>query len=430
MNVDRCVLGSVMKNDRFCVIQDGRRDQYQIPLALYETDSLERVLSDFYTPDWLLKLQDLIPDRVTRNLLKRHTSIPSHLVEWNLGLEIEKMYTLHQKKRRRNILFQNLNRKYSKKAARYLTKSPFSNVICYSPYWSQLSEVKLNGKWKGVGIVFVVHPLPNLVKHILSLDRKKSGLTYEPEAEEHLDDKQVENLCKALKVADYFLVASQFTAKGLIDIGISPERIHVVPYGSAHAELGAASLSSSVRWTNMKPIKLLWVGQLAYRKGAHYLFEALGTFSSDRVQLSLVTKSRVPDELLRMLPKNVTVFHSVNDSELRKMYLEHHLFVLPSLAEGFGLVYLEALSMGLPILATHNTGAADIIQDQKHGFIIEPGQVNPIKQIIDQCLKNPNTLQIMSTACFELAQNYTWQSFRENIRISLLEMGFDLSHQY
>ena len=57
-----------------------------------------------------------------------------------------------------------------------------------------------------------------------------------------------------------------------------------------------------------------------------------------------------------------------------------HLFVLPSLADGFGLVVLQTISSGLPVIVSSNVGAADIIRQFGGGDIFQYGDVNELTE--------------------------------------------------
>jgi glycosyltransferase involved in cell wall biosynthesis len=147
----------------------------------------------------------------------------------------------------------------------------------------------------------------------------------------------------------------------------------------------------------------------------------LRSFSCAQVQLTLVTRSDMPHELVALCPDNVQVISNVTDSMKAELYRSHHLFVLPSLVEGFGLVYLEALAAGLPILASSNSGAPDVISHGVQGFIVQAGVADAIRDVIDACLSDPSLLPRMSSSAFSLSRSLTWSRFREGIRQSLVE---------
>ena len=130
----------------------------------------------------------------------------------------------------------------------------------------------------------------------------------------------------------------------------------------------------------------------------------------------------MPLELRALMPPNVTILNSISNPEREQLYKTHHLFVLPSIIEGFGLVYLEALAAGLPILCTRNTGGADLISDGVEGFIVDLGSSDAIVERIELCLNDPDMLFRMSAAARRVAALWTWPTFRTNLRRSLAEL--------
>jgi glycosyltransferase involved in cell wall biosynthesis len=145
------------------------------------------------------------------------------------------------------------------------------------------------------------------------------------------------------------------------------------------------------------------------------------------VELSLVTRSEIPKELERLAPDNVRVYARVSDQAREEMYATHHLFAMPSLVEGFGLVYLEALAQGLPIICSSNSGGPDIIRDGVEGFIVAAGDPEAIVERIERCLEAPELLPRMSAAAATTAQEWSWSRFRAGVidALAVFDSQFD-----
>jgi glycosyltransferase involved in cell wall biosynthesis len=405
---------------RYGVVVYGRRDHYQVALALHEAGVLERVFTDFYTPHWLVNLTDRVVPPLARKLrLRHHPALNAGYFESDLlkkqllsyywscrGLRIGQRYAL-------------LNDFLSKRAARYATRHAQVGMLCYSYYWRRLAAVRAAGLWSGVAIVFQVHPVASQIRRILAEDRAKTGLSYSPEEEEVAAPEMDRDYLASLQQAHGAIATSSFTARGLVEAGMAVERVRVVPYGSGSVGTRAHPPLAERRWERQVPLRLLWVGQLAYRKAAHHLFDAVRRFSPSQVELSVVSRSWMPPELAALVPPNATVLDAVSDDQRQEMYRTHHLFVLPSLVEGFGLVYVEALAEGLPILCTTNTGGPDVIEDGVEGFIVPPGDAEAIASVIEGCLMAPDLLPAMSEAARTLAAHQTWRRFRAGVRANV-----------
>ena len=405
---------------RYGVVVYGRRDHYQVALALHEARALERVFTDFYAPHWLVNLAERVVPPLARKLrLRHHPSLNAGYFEGDL---LKKQLLFHYWRCRGLTLDRRhalLNDFLSSRAARYATRYPQVGMLCYSYYWRRLAAVRAAGLWSGLAVVFQVHPVASQVRRILAEDRAKSGLSYSPEEEEDAALEMDQDYLASLQQADGAIAASSFTARGLLEAGVPTERVRVVPYGSGLVETEVHPPLAEWRWAHQVPLRLLWVGQLAYRKAAHHLFDAVKRFSPGQVELSVVSRSKVPPELAALLPPNARILSAVSDNQRQKMYRTHHLFVLPSLVEGFGLVYLEALAEGLPILCTTNTGGPDVIEDGVEGFIVPPGDVDAIASVIEACLAEPGLLPAMSEAASVLASRQTWSRFRAGVWASV-----------
>ncbi len=290
-------------------------------------------------------------------------------------------------------------------------------MICYSYHWEAL--MRQERVWRGPSVVFQVHPVGLQIKRVLEEDRAKSGLSYLPEPEELTLSDADNGYIESLHNADGIIAASGFTRDGLVKAGVARDKISIVPYGGSHGEAGDTAPLPEARWKVQKPLRLLWVGQLTYRKGPHHLFDAVRRFPAELVEVSVVTRSAIDPQLAERVPENVRFYNSVQNTQLREMYRSHHLFVMPSLVEGFGLVYLEAMAEGLPILCTHNTGGPDVMEDGVEGFIVPPGEPNAIALAIERCLTDPHLLPLMSAAAWAAAGTWSWERFRQGIRSTI-----------
>jgi glycosyltransferase involved in cell wall biosynthesis len=409
---------------KYSVVTYGNRDGYQIPFALQEAGALSRVLTDFYSPDWLVRLSRrlrLLPfSQKIESRCHSHISSTSSqscfLAKSLYGLLLQ-LRGIPANERDRY-----LDSLLSRVALTYALEHAGEALLCYSYYWESIANALKLGLLVRPIYFFQVHPCASQIQAVVQADRALTGLSYLPEPEEVFPRHLEESYIQCLSNSSGVIAASSFTLQGLADRGVDASQMRVVPYGAfddeVKASLPEAPLSDS-RWRSQRPLRLLWVGQLAYRKAAHHLFAALRSFSSTQVQLTLVTRSDMPHELVALCPANVHVISNVTDSLKTELYRSHHLFVLPSLVEGFGLVYLEALAAGLPILASSNSGAPDVITHGVHGFIVKPGVADGIREVIDACLSDSSLLGRMSSNAFSLSRSLTWSRFREGIRQSL-----------
>lgn len=128
------------------------------------------------------------------------------------------------------------------------------------------------------------------------------------------------------------------------------------------------------------PLRVVFVGNLAPRKGLDTLVAGLAASGTD-AELTVVgrpadegyvdrVRAQVAD---RGLGDRVRFAGELADDDLAAELRASHVLAVPSRYEGFGIVYLEAMSVGLPVVASRAGGATDLVTDGADGFLVDPG---------------------------------------------------------
>ena len=183
-------------------------------------------------------------------------------------------------------------------------------------------------------------------------------------------------------------------------------------------------------------LRILFVGNLDLRKGLHVLLAALCQLSSkDRFRWHLtvvgdnnknIAYAKKMLELANQLKlsQNITWLGAVDDTTLARQYATHDLFVLPSQYEGFGIVYLEAMSFSLPVIASSAGAAHEIINTGENGFLVPPENPSALAMRLQTLLNNKTRLQAMRVAARKhFEQHPTWAQTAQTIRQFLLKMA-------
>ena len=210
-----------------------------------------------------------------------------------------------------------------------------------------------------------------------------------------------------LALADRIIVASEFVRATLQKAGPLTAPVSVIPYG--------APPSVPVRRQSRKPggkLRIIFVGSLGQRKGVSYLLQAVDQMGT-KVKLTLIGKPvshcRPLDKALRTHRWIPSLSHNEVLDEIRR----HDVMVFPSLFEGFGLVILEAMSCGVPVITTPHTGAApDLVRDGVDGFIVPIRDANAIMEKLELLLCEPARLAAMGEAAREKAAIHSWDRYR------------------
>ncbi len=216
---------------------------------------------------------------------------------------------------------------------------------------------------------------------------------------------------RELALAETVIVASSFTRSTLSEAPHPPVDIVQVPYGAPMIE---PSVRPAIRAPG-SPLRVLFVGSLGQRKGLRYLFEAMNQLGSG-FELTLI--GTVPatrcDPLAKGLRRHRHISSLPHAGILEEMR-RHHVFVFPSLFEGFGLVLTEAMACGLPLISTPHTAAPDLITSGDEGFIIPIRSPEAIAQKLTELSVDEERRQSMANRALQRARELTWVSYRRNL---------------
>jgi glycosyltransferase involved in cell wall biosynthesis len=166
------------------------------------------------------------------------------------------------------------------------------------------------------------------------------------------------------------------------------------------------------------PLKILFLGNLMPRKGLHLLIEALATLPRDRWELLVVGSAEFDPAYGRAIRRQVgefgltqqVRFYGHRDGDpLAALLAGSHFLAVPSSLEGFGIVYLEAMSFGLPIIAAGKGGATELVTPGGNGFLVQPGDLAALTQYLRLLLTDRERLVSMSLAARERFDRHpTW----------------------
>lgn len=164
---------------------------------------------------------------------------------------------------------------------------------------------------------------------------------------------------------------------------------------------------------------VLFVGRLITRKGAATAIRSLAETHHENVELLIAGSGRQRSSLEELVAElgihqQVEFLGYVPEEELPRLYSASDVLVFPPAYEGFGLVFLEAMACGTPVIGTRVGGVPDLIEDGETGFVVEGGSVE-IAERIDQLADDPELLARMSTAAAENAGSRDWQLVAERV---------------
>lgn len=396
----------------------GARDNYEVALALDQAGSLRALVTNAYSVRNGRPLQRIMSAMapVRRRMARRcRPELSDEHVMPSWGLEAVSQAANLCGERIGRAAFAWQEKQLSKKSARMAQGSDCGAILSYN-YCAYHAFRLLEGT--GVKrILFQCHPHPRTARRILKDELERSpewSRSLNEEIEFSWGEKYFRQLEAEPTMADLIIVASTFTRDSLIENAIPSERIVVVPYGTDDFRFEGVEPVS--RRGPDGPLRVLFVGQMGQRKGVRDLLNACELFGWNRCTLTMCGRGFDLDPVaLNAGPRPITIRRNLSNEDLAREYQNADVFVLPSVLEGFGLVLLQAIRFGLPVIATTNTGAPDIIKNEREGFIVPIRSPQAIASYLDLLWKEPERRRRMSEAALSTAARLTWAQFRHGI---------------
>lgn len=218
----------------------------------------------------------------------------------------------------------------------------------------------------------------------------------------------------ALRNSNYIITVSDFLRKKVISLGIPESMVEKIPNGVKKNEFYKIDFITTRQILNLPPDKkiILNVGAFTKIKGTIYLIEALAELVKNEKNILLIIigdgplRSKLQKKVSDLkLNEYVLFLGFVPNSKLINWYNSSDLFILPSLCEGFGIVIVEALSCGIPVVASDTGGIPEIINVNHLGILVPPGNVKELSNGILRALKKEWNHKVL----IEKAHLFEWK---------------------
>jgi glycosyltransferase involved in cell wall biosynthesis len=241
--------------------------------------------------------------------------------------------------------------------------------------------------------------------------------------------KNVHELCKQENT--YFTAPSQFLRNKMINRGIPEEKITVVK-NSFNTSFLSAEKQKEFRYGDT--LKLINVGRLESVKGQKYLIEAFSKLKGiyPNIHLTIIGKGKLESELKKVAKKyavenEIDFLGNVSHQNIPNLLVQHDIYIQPSIItnknveENSPISVLEALAVGMPVIASDIGGLKEIIKIEKNGFLVSPKSVDDIVYRLKIFIENPKLIKEMGSYARNDVQN-NYSSFSQcQVMISLYE---------
>jgi glycosyltransferase involved in cell wall biosynthesis len=227
-------------------------------------------------------------------------------------------------------------------------------------------------------------------------------------------------LLPIMKLSDVMTVLSPSYARTSPILSRLQGRLILIPGGVDTRRFSSDRIESQRK---PDPAIILYVGKIIHYKGIEYLVDAMPTVLArvPNARLILSGKSNNP-RYEAMITRRIAISAAkeailwenewVDQDKLIQHYRECRVLVLPSVSrrEAFGLVLIEAMSIGRPIIATSIPGPSDVVRKDVNGFLVPPRDKEMLAEAIIRVLSDRKTAERMGEMSRDLAKQYDWES--------------------
>ena len=194
---------------------------------------------------------------------------------------------------------------------------------------------------------------------------------------------------------DKILTVSHATRDSLVnDFGVDGDKILMLYNGVDIAKY------DSIHIDGVQKNNIIFVGRLAPHKHVDHLIKSVNKLQEKipDLKLTIVGKGEEKDKLIQIvnklkLEKNIKFKQDLTDEELITEIKKSELLVLPSTREGFGMVLAEANCCYKPVITYASGGTVEVVKNGYNGFLIEPENIEELKQKIQETLENKELKQ-------------------------------------
>lgn len=213
-----------------------------------------------------------------------------------------------------------------------------------------------------------------------------------------------------IESADHVLVLSELARDSYHRAGVSPEKISVIRPG-----YDPAIFRPTPGPRPGTEATFVFAGHNAYLKGLDLLLDALARLQERGLKFRLLlVGAGAPAGPIALRPALMEC-GKLSQAEFAECLAQAHCLVLPSRCDSFGLVALESLAVGTPVIVSDHAGAHELIEDGVNGWCLPAGDAAALATRLRECCRDPAALLAMRAAASASARPWTWARYRERV---------------
>ena len=206
------------------------------------------------------------------------------------------------------------------------------------------------------------------------------------------------------EIADRIVVNSPWAREGLIQAGVDPAKLVVIPL-AYEGPASAVSRDIPARFSGERPLRVLFLGSVVIRKGVGELLDAARLLAAAPVEFHFVGAESITFPADVIANSRIVRHGAVSRREVAGHYAAADVFILPSLSDGFGLTQIEAQAYGLPVIASRRCG--EVVSDGVNGLLLDEVSGAGIAQAVRRYLSDPGLLAAHASAAVRGVGRFT-----------------------
>jgi glycosyltransferase involved in cell wall biosynthesis len=371
------------------VAQLGARKHYQEPALFHSWGILDRLYTDFYSGDSAIahllrhpKVYDHLPSALKKGLERYDSGLNNakvvHFPQFGYQY-VQSLKTASTQEA--SEIFAWGGQTFCQQIIQHLTKYGVGKINTIYGFNSACLELFKYAKKKGIRCILDQTLADYSLVHQLLLEEEKiwSGWSLTPFTVSDADLELLKREHQEQDLADNIICGSNFVKNSLIARGVNGDKVSVIALGRLQNEKISQQQPIMIDSQNQKELKILFVGSVGLRKGIPYLLTALRQIQG-KIPFScqVVGSIEIKPECVAEYTDVCTFTGRLPRSQIKDLYSWADVFVLPSLCEGSAMVTYEALSFGVPVITTDNSGS--VVRDGIDGYILPIRDANAIAQ--------------------------------------------------
>ena len=387
------------------VLQVGARLHYAVPAVYAQAGALRRLYTDACASVGVLSVaRRMIPTRLRapdlRRLLGR--TLPPELAPELV--EVATWSTVHERIERRFAGGHSSVLTTHERLRRRILAAGFEGANCF--YCVDNCDLNLMLAARDAGLALIYEQLINPSVGRVLRDERRLYPGIEREDPEELIEGGIARDIEVFRTADAVICASEFVRDDVLSLAGPTAHPALVPYG-VHAE-----------WLEVPrapvPGRILFVGTVGLRKGNHYLAEATRLLKARGVRCEVrVIGPYDPNVIARPEFQGPTYVGQVPREVVRAEFALADVFTIPTIADGFAIVHLEAFACGLPVVTTPNCGSQ--VRHGEDGFVVPIRDARALADRLQQLVEDRELRDRMSRNATQRARELNWSRFGQRL---------------